>query len=320
MATTAVLSPTIPAPPVYTPIEKYPSSPILSFPPPMPPSTSRSLRERCGVNLRVSINSNNGILAGGPWSPKIHVQPHRSNLPRRRKVTKRFALKNVDDDEVTNEKEKEVIIDLTAETSAEPTVVEPEVQSQESHIQELIPGLYIAFSDGDPNATQPGATDVKPYTHVVNISYPPITEEGHPGSCEKTLIGRTQNLHIILPASSRPDGAQRPGLGLTDSHLRSIRDFIGEALPYAMASQPDQSAIRVLITTPPGRPTDAMCAAGCYLAFTSGKGVETVLRYVDEEEDFLSIWKGEVSGDELDRTEKIARAWSWLSQVPAHQT
>ena len=62
-----------------------------------------------------------------------------------------------------------------------------------------------------------------------------------------------------------------------------------------------------MIATPFGRPTDAMCVAGCYLAFISKKTVEDVLRYIDEEEDFLSVWKGEVSENEVERTEQVAR-------------
>jgi len=61
-----------------------------------------------------------------------------------------------------------------------------------------------------------------------------------------------------------------------------------------------------------------MCAAGCYLAFTSGRGVQEILRIVDDEEDMLSIWKAEVSEDEVESVEKIAKNWSWISQVNGH--
>ncbi|KAK7691945.1 hypothetical protein QCA50_005350 [Cerrena zonata] len=306
---TAVLSPVVAAPPLFTPTDKYPTSPIISSPQasPIPP---RPLRERCGVNMSLRLTTTISPVLG-PWSPKAYTQPHRVSLPRRRKVTKRyFANIEKDDDETLVEK-NETVIDLTEKSTP---VFPGAPKEQDSHIQELIPGLFVAFSEGDPNAPQPGDSIEKPYSHVVNIAYPPTSEEEHKGSCNKFIVGYTQRLHITLPSSSRiAEG--RPGLGLTDGHLRSIRDFIGEALPHSVASSTEESNIRVLITTPFGRPTDAMCAAGCYLAFVSGQRVESVLSYIDEEEEFLSIWKAEVSGDEMERAQKIAKAWSYLTQI-----
>ena len=95
--------------------------------------------------------------------------------------------------------------------------------------------------------------------------------------------------------------------------LGAARDFIGECLPKELAALPEQESVRVLVTTPPGQPTDAMCVVGCYLGFAAGLGVEEILRCVDEEECILSVWKGEVSGEEVERIEEVARGWSWLT-------
>lgn len=311
--TALVASPVLAAPPLFNPTDKYPTSPVISSPQASPVlgKPTRPLRERCGVNMSLRLTT--AITpAMGPWSPKGHLQPHRSNLPRRRKVTKRYFtnIERDDDETLVETKQKETVIDLTEKVTPVLLVTPKE---QDSSIQELIPGLFIAFSEGDPNAPQPGDSTEKPYTHVVNIAYAPTSEEEHKGGSKRFMVGYSQRLHITLPSSTNVEG--RPGLGLTDANLRSIRDFIGEALPHAVASSTEESTIRVLITTPFGRPTDAMCAAGCYLAFVSGQRVESVLSYIDEEEEFLSIWKAEVSGDEMERAEKIAKAWSWLSQI-----
>ena len=302
---TVLVSPILPAPPLYTPPGKYPTSPIITSPltSPILGAAPRKLRERCGVSMSLGFNS----------AYMNHTQPHRTNLPRRRNGAKRlFALEKHEEQPVVEKKREEVelVIDLN-EKSTPVLPIAP--KEPESHIQELIPGLSVAFSDGHLSAPQPGDSAEKPYTHVVNITYP-LSPREHKGGCSKSLVGRTQRLHITLPSTTRVQG--RPGLGLTDGNLRAIRDFVGEAFPHSMASSAnDDSPIRVLITTPHGRPTDAMCAVGCYLAFVSGQSVESVLSYIDEAEDFLSIWKAEVSGDEMERAEKIARAWSWLSTI-----
>ena len=335
--------------PVYYAPEMYPSSPLPSFPPPAP-MASRSLQDRAGVSLRIKTNV--GSTDNAPyWSPVKNSQPHRTNLPRRRnpKRMRTFPVDTPVSEKVPIElKEKEQEKSLVDEKKSpeqpvnekskalfeevEPDLfVAPEVllsrptgqviglHPQDSdQLQEIIPGLCIAFSDDGPSAVQPEPTEGRSWTHIVNITYPAETETlDHNGTCEQTSRDGVQRLHIVLPTVSRAQlkSSARPGLGLTDAHLRTVRDFIAQALPRTLAELPGQKDICILVTAPHGRPTDAMCAVACYLSFASGRSVDDVLRLVDEEEDFLSIWKGEVSGDECDRTQKIARSWSWLNQV-----
>ncbi len=194
----------------------------------------------------------------------------------------------------------------------------------DSSLQELIPGLYIAFSDYEDSpiqhGNQPGHSQEKPYTHIVNITRPTHdVDENFKGSAHESYDHSVRSLQLVLPSSAvaRMKDGQRAGLGLTELQLRVARDFLAAALPQSLASSENQSSVRVLVTAPFARPTDAMCAAACYLAFTSGQSVETILRFVDEEEDFLSVWKGEVSEDEVEKTERVARGVEWVSPAPA---
>ncbi|KAL6305102.1 hypothetical protein BKA93DRAFT_718126, partial [Sparassis latifolia] len=275
----------------------YPSTPLVQFPPPLP-SLRRPLRERCGFNLRIKTTFTQPEHTA-PRSQKGHIQPHRNNLPRRRKGAKRTIF---------HEEEHVAEAAVVAPTREPPKVVD-------RCVQDIIPGLSVAFNTGlRSDATQLLAEG---YTHVVDVCYP--TDDAHEfvaGSIEHALEGRLQRLCLTLPSSARVDDiSQRAGLALTDQQLRASRDFLGQTLPYASASQTSGGDVRILVATPSRRTTDAMCIAGCYLAFVSGKSVETVLRYIDEEESVLSVWKGEVSEDEAERAERIARLWSWLSSV-----
>jgi len=298
-----------PSIPIYAQVDVYPTSPMASFPPPAPVN-SRSLKERCGVTLSISTTNNpltkNVIKV---LSPKGHTQPHRNNLPRRRKPKKCFQNFNPGDDDPT--------VDMKPKPVASPIIEAPAPPPAplQSHLQELIPGLSIAFASGSTDESLPQSHTDKPYSHIVNIIYSVEEDGSDAGTSQQTYRNGAQRLSLVLPGSAKTC-AGRPGLGLSDAHLRVVRDFLAEALPRELAEQSIYSSVRILVSTPHGRPTDAMCIVGCYLSFLSGKDAETVLRYVDQEEDFLSIWKGEVSEDELERVEKIARAWSWLSQVP----
>lgn len=298
--------------PIHSSFDIYPTSPITSFPPPAPVN-SRSLKERCGYSLSITTSSPHGAKAAMKvLSPKMHG-PHRSNLPRRRKPKKCFQNFNPgEDDPILDAKPK---VAEPEEPKPDPAL-QPDIPTEpQSYLQELIPGLSIAFATGNIDEPLPQSNSDKPYSHVVNITYS-VEEDGSDASTSKqTYYNRAQRLNLVLPGNAKTCSG-RAGLGLTDAHLRVVRDFLAEALPRELAEQSIYSSVRILITTPHGRPTDAMCIVGCYLSFLSGKDTETVLRYVDQEEDFYSVWKGEVSEDELARVEKVARAWSWLSQVP----
>ena len=297
--------------------DAYPTSPLGVFPPPGPaPVIRRSLRDRCGVSLTLEIEAPFKSLrlshAQGPWSPKGHTQPHRNNLPRRRNPKPcftNFKDVHVEFPKPPTPKAQTPIpaaasVQFVAPVPADiPTPLQPP-KADETHMQPIIPALWVAFSQAVDRSYEEG------FTHIVDICYGSNAK----GTSERIWEGRVQRLKLTLPESARKCEG-RAGLALTDAQLRTARDFIAECLPQSIAALPDQTDIRVLVTTPPGRPTDAMCVLGCYLAFVAGREVDTVLRCIDEEDCILSAWKGEVSGEETERIEKIARGWSWLSTI-----
>ncbi|CCM01010.1 uncharacterized protein FIBRA_03058 [Fibroporia radiculosa] len=305
MATADTLYPISIAPAPLPPILGiYPSSPIAQFPPPLP-GRRRPLRERCGLahNLKIQTNFSPQAVHAGPWSPKGHLQPHRNNLPRRRKV-KRIVFHDA-----------EVI---PPEPPIPPQVLPVPPQMENRHLQEVVPGLYVAFKLSDAAADAQHIRDTA-YTHLLDICYPPPGYDS--GAIEQVYENRVHRLRLVLPVGPATR-TQRAGLGLTNSQLRAARDFLAQALPYSGSSassithpQSGSLAVRILLSTPMHRPTDAMTAAGCYLAFVSGKSVETTLRFIDDEDNFLSIWKGEVSEDEVEQAERVAKMWSWLSNM-----
>ena len=282
----------------------YPTTPLAQFPPPVS-TLQRPLRERCGftAQLSLTIKTSFGQQArGGPWTPKGHIQPHRSHLPRRRKgQVKRIVLyDNFDDDEP----------EQAAPAVPTPGAFAPvPAPADAPHLQEVVPGLFVAFKTG--SVTRHDTV----YTHIIDVCHPLPGYDA--GATEKAYEGHIQRLRLVLPEPSSPESG-RAGLALTEAQLRASRDFLAETLPYSGPSSlparpaPEKQAVRVLISTPQRRPTDAMSIVGCYLAFASKKSVDTALRCIDDEPEFLSIWKGEVSEDEVARAERVARKWSYL--------
>ncbi|KAI0327905.1 hypothetical protein GY45DRAFT_1222866, partial [Cubamyces sp. BRFM 1775] len=271
-------------------ITLYPSSPLKVFPPPAP-VIRRPLRERCGVSLTLHIDAPfKPAKVPGPWSPKGHLQPHRNHLPRRRNPKPCFATFH----------------EKSASTPT-PYAFNPP-KAEEPRLQAIIPALWVAFARSDTDRAHEAG-----FSHVVEICYASTTTAYDAGSSERYWDGdaKVQRLRLALPEPARSN--QR--LALSDAQLRAARDFIAECLPRDVAALPEQSAVRVLVTVPQGRPTDAMCLVGCYLAFVAEQSAEAILRCIDEEESVESVWKGEVSGDEAERIDRVARSWSWLSSV-----
>ena len=331
----------------------YPTTPLSVFPPPPPPvllPTQMHNRMGAGVGLTLQIDSPFKPPAG-PWSPKGHIQPHRSHLPRRRNpkpcfqnfyATAETAAQKPKSTPAPTRTPKVERVSAPAPTSTSTSIYSPTApiptpcppKADEPHLQEIIPALWVAFSDSTPPLSSNSSTSTSTtsaheiqeagFTHIVEIAHS-AGEPSAAGSIERRwdVTRQAQRLRLVLPASAReqPQKTGRAALALTDAQLCAARDFVGECLPgeLAAAALPDseQGAVRVLVTAPPGRPTDVMCVVGCYLGFAARRGVEEVLRCVDEEEAVLSVWKGEVSGEEVERIEEIARGWSWLTAAAA---
>ena len=285
-------------------VDIYPTTPLARFPPPVS-TLQRPLRERCGFTAQLSLTIKTSFgqqACGGSWpSPKGHIQPHRSHLPRRRKAqVKRIVLyDNLDDDEP---EQAVPAVPTPGALAPAPAPVDAPC------LQEVVPGLFIAFKT--ESATHHDAI----YSHLIDVCHPLSGYDA--GAIEKAYEGHTHRLRLVLPEPSQPDSG-RAGLALTEAQLRAARDFLAETLPYSTSKPlarpaPEKQAVHVLISTPQRRPTDAMSIVGCYLAFASKKSVDTALRCIDDEPEFLSIWKGEVSEDEVARVERVAKRWSYL--------
>ncbi|KAI0683991.1 hypothetical protein BC835DRAFT_674509 [Cytidiella melzeri] len=95
MAAQVVVLSTVTAP-LYSSMDFYPTSPIQTFPPPLP--ARQTLRVRCGITMRLHLSTHGLTSPMTGWSPKGHVQPHRHNLPRRRNP-KRVAVLDREHDE-----------------------------------------------------------------------------------------------------------------------------------------------------------------------------------------------------------------------------
>ncbi|PSR71536.1 hypothetical protein PHLCEN_2v12587 [Hermanssonia centrifuga] len=242
-------------------------------------------------------------------APKGPIQPHRSHLPRRRNP-KPIVFHDVETDSPAEKKCTVEPLEVEAPVTTDPDPLAPAFIADDPSIQEVLSILVLAFKgETSPSASLPGHSD-KSYTHVLSITY-----GAGEGTSEEIYKDRIHHLRLTLPAAAVAEGAPRAGLGLTVAQIRASRDFIAQALPNPLAQPADRSDVRILITAPHKRPTDAMCVLACYLAFTSGKAVEDILLHFDGDEEFLSVWKGEVSGEEVEKVEKIARSWSWLSSI-----
>ncbi|KAI0090793.1 hypothetical protein BDY19DRAFT_992204 [Irpex rosettiformis] len=321
------------AAPLYPSMEFYPTSPIQTFPPPIQMKPT-PLRVRCGITMRLQLPNQSPQNA---WSAKGHLQPHRHNLPRRRNP-KRFTIVDRDNDDAekgavtktsspilrqvipavvnTDSSKADVatskpmseqgIAVVKAQVAASHPPIEspyiPSINADDHHLQSIIPDVFMAYSNLNTSLEElPGYSTAEPYTHVVHID---IADEGN--AIKQVSEGCIHHLHLTLPSSSCATHSSRAGLKLTDGQLRTARDFMAEARPLLE----NNAGVRILVTGPYGRPTDIVSVVACYYSFVSGKSMENVLRFIDAKEDFSSTWKGEVTEDEADKVEEVARGWS----------
>ena len=276
----------------------------------------------CSPKMSTAVVSRKNLatpVRNDTWSPRGHLQPHRNHLPRRRNPKRMVLFEAATPHDAPQIEPVPVVeepVRLEDTALSKMPVLAPEIEAlykpnideRASHLCMIVEGLWVAFTEDTEDF--PIAADGAPNTHVVSISY----GDGE-GSYEQSTLGDTQFLRLILPASARTTEG-RAGLALTDAQLRAARDFLTQALP-AEESATD-STTRVLLATPYGRPTDAMCLAAIYLMVTCKEPADKVLFFVEQDMEFDSAFKGEITDDEFETVEKIANAWSWLTQVPQH--
>ncbi|KAH7911316.1 hypothetical protein BJ138DRAFT_969690, partial [Hygrophoropsis aurantiaca] len=182
-------------------------------------------------------------------------------------------------------------------------------------LHELIPGLYLAFSDSHDASGNGGIDklrtwDEKKFTHIIRVSYD-VDLFVH-GTREQCLTDTNDNsreeeaVHLLrLCTTGRADCPAKNHPTLTPIQLLAARDFLSLAMPYTHPDEEYQEShggdeVQVLIVAPQdfAAPTnttsraDILAIAVCYLAFASGNRVETVLQYIQEEEEVNEIWRG----------------------------
>jgi hypothetical protein len=182
-------------------------------------------------------------------------------------------------------------------------------------LHKLVPYLYLAFHEGSQLPQSLVTNDGTAFTHIIKIAH--ATEQRMAGTVE-VKIDPKRGLHslvLVIPTTPphrrgrrrvRSKG-ERNTTVLTDNQMLAARDFLSLALPYYLEAHPrddiptaSADVARLLITAPAsdGAASDVMSVAVCYLSFASEESVETVLGYVDNEEDIPYAWRDVVGEGE----------------------
>jgi len=176
-------------------------------------------------------------------------------------------------------------------------------------IGEVIPGMFIAFHDDKERAVKVSEGG-KQFTHVISISS--SKSSGLAVEYSSTYVdgSHIRALHLtISPKPASTNFSRPPRLSLSLSQLRMARDFLSLALPYTPDSSPtawSTSCTRLLITTPLGRPVDAVCVIATYLSFTSGEDFREVLNGINEIEELDNVWKSRVCEQDVEFAQLVA--------------
>ena len=105
---------------------------------------------------------------------------------------------------------------------------------EESHLVEVIEGLYIALVDDEADIPTLCTLDDEPFTHVVQVSYVTPGDNSRPLLQWRDKVSRNtlvERLHLFCPASDlqlRSEQAAAVG----PAQLKAARDFLALALPY----------------------------------------------------------------------------------------
>lgn len=254
-----------------------------------------------------------------PIPAKGHLEPRIDNLPRRRKASDKTVRKASDSMMVKNAVSTQTASDRKiVDGSSSATTAVMMMQKERYCLQELVPNLFVAFSNEDDDEDGDGPGLLGPlregvcgevFTHIVNISSDP--RPGATPSVSKTIDANgAHRLHLIIPNSSNDyDDGQT---ALSPQQLLASRNFLSQAMPraYHLQHVPGEylPAVCILITSTGGA-QDAMSVAACYLAYESGNDVHTVLECINaEEEDIKGVWRGVVSRDGIEFIESVARS------------
>jgi hypothetical protein len=184
-----------------------------------------------------------------------------------------------------------------------------------TELEKLLPWLYVSLSQPDDVTLVDGIVQ-KPFhslascfSHIICIS-----SGKHAGHSEESIDDSTglRTLQLVVPnPSSEPTKNMAGKTSLSKDQLFLARDFLSLALPHPTRCFTGHrvrrdASVRVLVTSTCDRPADVISIVACYMAYASGKSVETVLRYI-REGDFLETWIDVLSSDGIRAVEATAR-------------
>ncbi|KAF9463527.1 hypothetical protein BDZ94DRAFT_1258462 [Collybia nuda] len=272
------------------------------------PAIRKPLRDRCNVQLKVVT----ATPTGKPLeSPSYNGAPTRIRRPRKSVPDVRVPYPNP------------VRIHAPAEPRLYP--VNPRTAQGLRSLHKLVPYLYIAFHDGNRLPQSLVADDGTAFTHIIKITHE--TEQRVAGTVEvKSDPKRGLHSLVLVVPEVAPhrrgrrrvkNCCERNTSVLTETQILAARDFISLALPYYLEAHPrddiplaSADVARLLITAPvgDGAASDVLSVAVCYLAFASEESAETVLDYVNNEEDVSTTWKDVIAEGEggVDLLNKVA--------------
>lgn len=174
--------------------------------PRLPPESRRPLRERCRVTLTIVP------ISYQEWNTVYDTNDE-------------LVLVFEDDQEKKGEKDKQ----KHPPPHRSPSLLE------ESHLVEVMDGLYIALVDDDANLRALRTFDDEPFTHIVRVSYR-TPYRRHPLSVdnwrkkEGSRSAGVQRLDLLCPAISLRLCTDQTALGPNELH--AAREFLTLALPY----------------------------------------------------------------------------------------
>ena len=182
---------------------------VASQLPRLPPKSRRPLRERCQVALAII-----------PISYRDWNKVYNCNCE---------LVLVFEEVEEKEEKEKDDREHHTPPASPSPSLIE------ESHLVEIMDGLYIALVDYETDVPTLRTFDDKPFTHVVQVSYAtpnwddPLSWSNWRRE-EAPRNALVQRLGLVCPAVSLCLCAEQTAVGPKELH--AAREFLTLALPH----------------------------------------------------------------------------------------
>ncbi|KIJ94830.1 hypothetical protein K443DRAFT_683461 [Laccaria amethystina LaAM-08-1] len=276
------------------------------------PAVRHPLRARCNVSLSVVT------CPSASFKPtKVDTQRGRPTNVKRLKH-KAFAPSTYSSSERSSYPSREI-----------PTYPSRERETHTlTSFHTLVASLSFAFSSGSfiPSTLILPVSLTTRITHFVKIIH--ATDDLRAGRLWSTYdeSNETHTLNLVIPAPAQHRKYThriRDFSLLSDEQLLSSRDFLSLALPYYLEARGQEppspispftsfsydflreqqskrnDPVHALITAPEGSAVDVMSVVACYLSFISEKETSTVLRYIDDDVEYVAPeWRGVVGEGE----------------------